>query len=62
MIRDGIYRVGSLWVAGIFGYYSGIFAGDFKTFAINFATTKVVPPTVGMIIVRGYGCNFVSPL
>lgn len=32
---------GSLWVAGIIGYYSGIFVGDFKTWAITFATAKV---------------------
>lgn len=49
---------GSLWTAGIFGYYSGIFTGPYAAWAITFATGKVVPPTWGMVLVRGFACNF----
>lgn len=49
---------GSLWVAGIFGYYSGIFSGTYAQWPVTFAVAKVVTPTWGNILVRGYGCNF----
>lgn len=44
---------GSLFVAGIFGFYSGLFTGPYKAWAIAFATTKIVPPTWANILVRG---------
>ncbi|KAL8287207.1 hypothetical protein RQP46_003659 [Phenoliferia psychrophenolica] len=50
---------GSLWVAGIFGYYSDIFAAPAaKAYVIAFATGKVITPSWPAILLRGFGCNF----
>lgn len=50
---------GALWVAGIFGYYSGIVsAPPYSTYIISYAHTKVVVPEWREILVRGFACNF----
>ncbi|KAM0746129.1 Formate/nitrite transporter [Meredithblackwellia eburnea MCA 4105] len=50
---------GALWVAGIFGKYSGLVSDDpYLSYIISFAHKKAVVPTWSMILVRGIGCNF----
>lgn len=51
--------IGSLIIAGLIGKSSGVFSSNpYRAYVISFATTKIVTPTWGMILVRGIGCNF----
>ncbi|KAK9893752.1 hypothetical protein P389DRAFT_191322 [Cystobasidium minutum MCA 4210] len=49
--------VGTLFWDALLVKYSGIFTPSYAAYAIKFASTKVVTPTWGMILLRGIGCN-----
>ena len=53
---------GSLFTAQVLAASSGIFVGPYAEWVITFATAKVVTPTWANILLRGFGCNFVSSL